>query len=278
MNKYSILINTCDKFEDCWMPFFKLFSIYWSSYKENIYLNTEHKEFSYNNLKIISLQTAERNQSKRKITWSESLIRALNKIPDDVILYMQDDYFLKGNVRHDLVEKYAMIMQEHKEIHCIHLTDQAVIPDSNPSLYEGLYPVINKQRYLVSCQAALWRKEVLLSYLRSYESAWDFEEFGSERGAILKHNFYVVDNKWIRIDHFEIIPYIFTGIIQGRWSEKVVPLFQRHDILIDYSIRGFTNDTPKRTLYKKITNKCNRISVIFRNLNELRKLNQYKIP
>lgn len=32
---YSILVNTCDKFEDCWNPFFKLLSIYWPDYQKN---------------------------------------------------------------------------------------------------------------------------------------------------------------------------------------------------------------------------------------------------
>lgn len=44
--KYSILVNTCDKFEDCWNPFFKLFFLFWPDYNGVIYLNTEYKEYS----------------------------------------------------------------------------------------------------------------------------------------------------------------------------------------------------------------------------------------
>lgn len=83
------------------------------------------------------------------------------------------------------------------------------------SEYERLNAVILKQRYRVSCQAALWRKQELLEIIREQESAWEFEEFGSQRSGIMGHKYLVVDKTWIRLDVFEIIPYIFTGIIQG---------------------------------------------------------------
>ena len=54
--KYSVLVNTCDKFEDCWNPFFKLFCMYWQDYKGKIYLNTEYKDYSFPGLDIISVK------------------------------------------------------------------------------------------------------------------------------------------------------------------------------------------------------------------------------
>ncbi len=188
---YSILINTTDSFEDCWIPFFTLLKKYWPDYSGKIYLNTETKVFTFPGLNIISLQN---NQStpEIRITWSECLFRALNSIDDDIILYMQEDYFLKDVVKTDLVEKYVRMMQENAAMHCIHLTDQAVIPDKKSEQFEGLYSVVLKQRYRISCQAALWRKDTLKSYLRTYENAWEFEEFGSKRAAIANDDFYTV--------------------------------------------------------------------------------------
>lgn len=273
MNKFTILVNTCDKFEDCWYPFFKLFAIYWPDYKGKIYLNTEQKDFSYKGLDIVPLRIIEPSTNKR-YTWSECLILALNKINENVILYMQEDYFIKGQVNDELIKKYVGMMDNHPDIHCIHLTDQAVIPDSRPSVYEGLYPAIHNQRYRISCQAALWRKNILLSYLRPYESAWDFEQFGSKRSANLDHNIFVVDNNWVKLDQFEIIPYIFTGIIQGKWYEKVIPLFEKHNIDINYSKRGFSNERIRKTLLKKIKDKCIHFILMYRNYFEI-KINKH---
>lgn len=268
LQNYSILINTCDKFEDCWKPFFKLFKIYWPEYNGKIYLNTEYKDFSYEGLNIICLKVAAGEQDAHKITWSECLMRALEKIDADIVLYMQEDYFLKDYVKNELVEKYASLFLDN-EIDCIHLTDQAVVEERDKCKLEGLNNVKVKQRYRISCQAALWRKDVLHCYLRTYENAWQFEEFGSKRASILKHKFYVVDRNWVKLDKFEIIPYIFTGIVQGKWYEKVVPLFSNHNIKIDFSKRGFLGKAIKPPIIQRLKNKFKRVPIVLKNWQEI---------
>lgn len=271
INSYSILINTTDSFEDCWIPFFTLFKKYWPDYTGKIYLNTETKSFTFPGLNIVSVQNNV-NTPDQKTTWSECLIRALNSIDSDIILYMQEDYFLKDSVKNDLVEKYVHMMQANSEMDCIHLTDQGLINYKKSEKFEGLFTVLPKQRYLISCQAALWKKSSMLSFLRTYENAWQFEEFGSQRAAIVKPNIYGVDKSWIKLNEFEIIPYIFTGIIQGRWYEPVVDLFKKHKIIVDYARRGFVNEAPKRPLMLKIQYQWKRIPFLYKNWLDLKKL------
>jgi hypothetical protein len=275
MQHYSILVNTCDKFEDCWNPFFKLFSIYWPDYKGKIFLNTEYKDYSYPGLDIIAVKGCSRHNIPKnvRVTWSQCLKWALESIDDEIVLYLQEDYFFKDVVKDNIVCKYVNMMHENEDIHCIHLTDQAVKAEKK-SQYENLYEVSLKQRYRISCQAALWEKAVLQSYLREYESAWEFEEFGSKRSVFQKHNFYVVDSSWVKLNEFEIIPYVFTGIVQGYWYEEVIPLFKKHDIAMDFSKRGFVNDAPQKAFIKRVKYRLNKIPKIIRNkieLNSLRK-------
>ena len=259
---YSILINSTDSFEDCWIPFFTLLKKYWPECDGIIYLNTETKSFDFPGLKIISIQNSKLDPYK-KITWSECLIRALKVIETDVILYLQDDYFFKDFVKNDLISSYSNLMVKHKDIDCIHLTDQAVLAENKMSQYPCLCPVKLKQDCRISCQAAFWRKEILLKYLRSHENAWQFEKFGSKRALIFKDNFFVVDPKQVKLNQYEIIPYIFTGIIKGRWKEEVVPLFDENKITIDYKKRGFLLSAPQRNLLLKIINrlKCAHIHI-----------------
>lgn len=270
--KYTILVNTCDKFDDCWNPYFKLHSAYWPDCDAKIFLNTESKVFTFPGLDIISGQVCRNIQDKASVSWSECLIRALEKIDTDIILYMQEDYFIKDTVKNEIIENYVQLMYSDENIHCIHLTDQAVISNGE-SPYPGLHNVLLKQRYRVSCQAALWKKDILLLYLRNYESAWEFEEFGSKRAAILKHNFYVVDPHKIKINEFEIIPYIFTGIIQGRWNEDVRHLFDINRIEIDYKKRGFLKNAPRRTIILKIKTFSKKIPIYIRSTFDLWRLN-----
>ncbi len=270
-NTYSIVVNTCDKFDDCWQPFFKLFTKYWPDCKGQIYLNTEYKDYNYKDLNILSTKVCEEKQDSHLITWSECLIRALNAIDSDVVLYLQEDYFIKADVKNDVIENYVKLMNEDKDIDCIHLTDQGSTAKISESKYKGLLPSDLNHRDFISCQAALWRKDTLLSYLRSYETAWQFEEFGSKRGGILNNNFYVVDKAIVKLNESEIIPYVFTGVIQGRWFEEVVPLFSKHHIYVDYSIRGFVKDAPKKSLLLRLKNKWKRLPSLLRNNIEISK-------
>lgn len=272
-NKFSILINTCDNFEDCWKPFFVLFKSYWPEYKGKIYLNTEYKEFSYSGLDIVCTKVCEVNHVSKneRATWSQCLMWALQQIGTDLLLYMQEDYFLKGKVKNNIVEDFASLMLKNADIKCIHLTDQSVIT-TNKSKYDNLYNVASKQRYRVSCQAALWQKSELTNIIRVKESAWEFEEFGSKRSTLLGGSYYAVDPGRVKLNEFEIIPYIFTGIIQGRWFEEIIPLFKRHGIEIDYSNRGFVNDAPAKSIHKRIFYRINKIPKILLNNLELRRI------
>ena len=278
MMSYSILVNTCDKFEDCWNPFFKLLSVYWPDCQGKLYLNTEYKDYSYPGLNIKSIKGCNGKKIKGKFaTWSQCLRWALETIDDDIVLYMQEDYFLRDRVKNDIVEDFVVFMEEHPAVKCLHLTLGAVTNEApEKSEYPNLKIVQSKYGQRVSCQAALWRKDELLSLIRDDENAWEFEEFGSQRSAIMDHRYLVVDNSWVKMDEFEIIPYIFTGIIKGRWYEPVVPLFKANDIEIDYSKRGFVKDTPRKPLLKKIQYYLYKIPRRIKNQVELAKLRQRK--
>ena len=87
MTKYSILINTCDKFEDCWNPFFKLFKLYWPDCSGIIYLNTEYKDYSYPGLNIIPVKGCVKHQipHNKRATWSQCLKWALEEMDTDIV-------------------------------------------------------------------------------------------------------------------------------------------------------------------------------------------------
>ncbi|UMB54359.1 hypothetical protein MKD41_02495 [Lutibacter sp. A64] len=273
MKEYSILVNTCDKFEDCWNPFFKLWTVYWPDCKGKLYLNTEHKNYEFKGLDIVPLKVCKNNNfpKSERATWSQCLKWALEAMDTDIVLYMQEDYFLKDSVKNKEVEYYVNLMQNNTVIKCIHLTDQSVIAEGR-SNYKNLDTVKYKQRYRVSCQAALWRKSELLELIRVNEDAWEFEEFGSMRSAVLQNDYYVVDRNYVKLNEYEIIPYIFTGIIQGRWYEEVIPLFKEHKIKVDFSKRGFVKDAPKKPFFKRVKYRLNKIPKVIRNYKELKRL------
>jgi len=255
-NSYSILINTCDKFEDCWDPFFKLFSIYWPDFQGKIYLNTEYKDYSYSGINIVPIKGCAVNniQKNKRVTWSQCLKWALESIDDDIILYMQEDYFLKDSVNNHCVEYFYDQMINYQEIPCIQLTHEG-IPAIDKSRYEKLFTSNPDFFSYVSCQASFWRKEVMLSLLREHETAWNFEWWGSKRAKYLGYEFLVVDPNLMDSTQFQILPYIFTGVIGGKWYKQVIETFEKNEIIVDYSIRGFFEENVKPTIKNKIKTK-----------------------
>lgn len=255
-NKYSILINTCDSFEDCWNPFFKLFTIYWPDFKGTIYLNTEYKDFSYPGLDIFCTKVCEVNNVPRttRATWSQCLTWALDAIDTDILLYMQEDYFFNGTVKTVWVNHFYDVMTTNKNIPCIHLTS-AGIPAAEKATYDKLYTSSPDYFSYVSCQASLWRKDIMNALIRDHETAWNFEWWGSKRAKYLKYEFLVVAPCFLKSNDGIIFPYVLTGVIGGKWFKEVVALFKKHSIAVDYSKRGFLDENAKPTLGKRIKTK-----------------------
>ena len=246
--KYSILVNTCDKFEDCWDPFFKLWSIYWKECKADVYLNTEYKDYCYPGLKIIPIKgCAGKSICGHHATWSQCFRWALEIIDTDVILYMQEDYFLNGVVDNQKVEHYVKYMEEHQDVPCIQLTTAGILNGDVADVGEHLNFGIKEHFSYVSCQASLWRKEILFELIRDYESAWNFEWYGSRRAKYKGYEFLTVDHLWLQDNH-QIVPYVVTGVIGGKWYKPVVDLFEKHDIRVDFNKRGFFSKKKHRSI------------------------------
>ncbi|MGQ7945111.1 hypothetical protein [Flavobacterium sp. WC2509] len=254
-NKYSILINTCDNFEDCWIPFFKLFTVYWPDFEGTIYLNTEYKDFSYPGLDIVCTKVCEVNKIPHNVraTWSQCLRWALEAIDTDIVLYMQEDYFLNGSVKTVWVNHFFDLINTNSNIPCIQLT-QAGIPALEKSKYDKLFTSTPDYFSYVSCQASFWRKGVMTSIIRDHETAWNFEWWGSKRAKYMGYEFLVLDPNFFSPNE-SIFPYVLTGVVGGRWYREVVALFKKHEINIDYSKRGFLEENTKPTISKRIKTK-----------------------
>jgi hypothetical protein len=54
-------------------------------------------------------------------------------------------------------------------------------------------------------------------------------------------------------DDKEIFPYDATGVVAGRWVESIVrPLFEKYEINVDFSQRGFHDPNVRRRKRKHI--------------------------
>lgn len=243
MRDLTIFVNTSDNFEDCWIPFFTLFQRYWPECPYPIVLNTETKDFRYDGLDIHCSKVA--IGEARRLSWSECLASSLDSIETPFILYLQEDYFLEGQVREDLISTFLEELRTGRA-DVIRIMECGGSGPWHPTENPLLWEVDQQAKYRISLQAGLWRKSTLRNHIRLHESPWQLEGFGSARARRKKETILCVNRDQFSRPDSEIFPYQPTGVVSGQWERQIVePLFAKHGIEIDFTLRGFYDRAAK---------------------------------
>jgi hypothetical protein len=244
-DKFSILVNSCDGFEDCWNPFFTLIQRYWPECDARIFLNTEKKDWHFDGLDITCTQV--QGTAPERLTWSECLLNALDQVQTPLVLYFQEDYFIHQPVRHALIQQATEYMLAHPEVGHIALTRHCSLGPYESYPENWLQTIGQKARYRVCTQAALWRTDTLRSYLDPKENGWMFEILGTWRAHKRRDTF--LSTKWDPEVGGPAIDYLHTGIIKGKWLRDMTTVFAQNGIQVDFQNRGFYEPKP-RLLHK----------------------------
>lgn len=233
---FTLLVNSCDAFEDCWDPFFTLLQRYWQGALPPILLNTEYKDYTFPDLPIETTRVQIGHPDR--LSWSACLDSALAKVETPLVLYMQEDYFLERRVDIDVINRATRLMMEDPEIKHLGLTHFGSGGNLSSSSNQGFSTIGARAPYRISTQAGLWRVETLRSYLKPWESGWAFELFGTTRAWRRSETFLTVE----RGSSAPPIAYQHTGIVKGQWSDFIPALFEVESISVDLSKRGIHRD------------------------------------
>lgn len=230
MDKIALLVNSCDKYEDLWAPFFTLLKKYWNP-EYPIVLNTESKDFNFEGLNIKTLKLFE----NKNVEWSERLRITLENIDSEYVITLLDDFFLEKSVDNNKINQCVKWMDENQNIAAFYFV---YIKDTEQdNQYPGFLKIKDTGEYRQNRQAAIWRKDILLKNLRDHESAWLFETLGSKRNAKWYKNqlFYCAteENSIIEYDAKE-----GGAVHRGKWNKHVVETCKQNGIEIDTSARG----------------------------------------
>ncbi len=235
-NNCTIVVSSCDSYEDTWYPFFKIMDNQWKDRSYPIVLNTESKSFDYGDMNI---KTFNFYKPGKKVPWGKRLIRTLKAIDTEYILFMLDDFFLLEPVDQKRIEQCIEWMDQDKEIAVF-----SFWRTHQPNIKDGKYPHFEKRpqngEYRLNCQAAVWRREKLISYIRPHEDPWQWEILGSQRSSRYPEKFYsAIENEPL------IMVYDWFsggGVHRGKWTKGVVDLFKKYNIECNFSKRGFVGD------------------------------------
>ena len=196
MNNVALIISTYDDSEDLWMPLEQTYLEYWKDIRFPIFLTTNQKVFNsqlFNSLTI-----------GNELSWSDNLIKSLDKITQEYVLLTFDDLFLTARVDNLFIEK---LMQQAIQGKFNYLQFYRSISKGR-KMDDFIFKKSNITRYKNSAVWSFWKKDILLELLNKEENAWEFERNGNIRSYEYK-DFYSTRRN--------VIPFV-NGIIKGVWN------------------------------------------------------------
>ena len=223
MSDISVLIYSCDAYSDIWGIFFKLFFRYWKC-PYQVYLATETEQCLIPDVKTINADGK----------WTDRIRESVKEIPSKYIIGMCEDFFFRREVRQNTIDECITCMEQDPNIACFNFEKE--YGPTDPGLFAEFGRKPNGSDWRRTCQAALWRKDVLVELLDGSMDAWEWETLlapdkfnyyvytGDENNLVFEYGYH--NAQWF-------------GIKKGKWVESDVrPLFEKEDIDVDLSIRG----------------------------------------
>ena len=249
--KVAILVNSCDKYEDAWFPFFKLFYKYWPDCAYDIYFNTEHKNFSFEGLTIKTLNLLRGSNT----SWSKRLLSCLKRIKEDYVLFFLEDFFFLDYVNESELNKAIIWLDNNRDVSCFQFYPNQQLLSFDDHRFEDYVQRDVKGKWWLRCQATLWRRKHLIMYINPYESAWQFEEYGTNVAKLYNKKFYNLNNREKMPFKYNVDRVEGYGIYEGQWLESNLKLFKKENISVDFKRLGLFKNGDKKHFYCPISKK-----------------------
>jgi hypothetical protein len=219
----ALLVVSCDRYRDLWVPFFTLLFRYWPDCPCPVFLGSN--EETYPDRRVTPLAIG------ADIDWSANLKRMLDRIPLEGILLLQEDFLIDRAVDTERI-RGLIGFAAAKGAACLRLMPIPG-PDQPCPNHPDLGEIRRGAEYRVSLQAAWWRKESLAAVLAAGESPWQFEVQGSRRSDNLAAPFFSL-REGIEFP----LDYYTTAVFRGYWEPEAVALCRREHIPVDLRARA----------------------------------------
>jgi hypothetical protein len=195
----AILISTYDGAADLWQPLEDAYKRYWHDCSYPIFLTSNHKSFESDLFTPLQI-------GKEK-SWSDNILKSLDKVSAKYVLLTFDDLFLNKKVDNDYIMRQCQWALENK-VNYLQFTKS--IGEKQEFTSEILKKDVSTE-YRNATVFSLWNVEVLKSLLLDTENAWEFETKGNERSKNFIH-FYSTKK--------EGFSYL-NGVVKGKWNPVV---------------------------------------------------------
>jgi hypothetical protein len=229
----SILVSTCDSYHDVLNLFFESFIDNWPNCKCQIIINGEKKKYINRNLNII-------NHLSDEITWGARLLSSLNKIDNDYVIVLLDDYIIESPIDSVKLNNALSLIQNDKNISCIYLYHESSLV-MNPSEIKNYNIVANNSLYKINTLPSIWNRQELIKVLEKEDDPWTWEAFSMYRESAKKSLIYSVSNENNNIYNYSAK----TGgaVYRGKWvKEVVIDKILKYNMPNDFTKRAYLDE------------------------------------
>jgi len=159
----AVLVVSCDKYADLWVPFWQQFEKYWGDFDGNKYLATNYLCPDIDGVKVIQV-----GEDK---SYSENLLKIVEGIKEQNFLYLFEDVFLDRKINNKLVFEVFEKAVSVVNFKSLKISDDYPLSYENASF--GALPMNIMYRGAVGM--TLYSKEFFKTRLKPGMSAWDLD-------------------------------------------------------------------------------------------------------
>ena len=214
----KILVCSCDKNRDLWMPFQHCMEKYWA----------DHPSIVYSTESVVNPYYPTICKDYPLSQWSNRIRDTLAEMNDRAVLVMVDDIFIRRPV-----DKLRIADAENRLKGNIALMNFELTYLPTESIGGGWGKMAKGSRWAVSIMCGLWDRQKLMDVLDDNMTPWEVEDLQSTHGYdyCINTGDFIID--WGYRSFHEV------GLFRGKWCREVVPFFNAEGIYIDYTLRGF---------------------------------------
>lgn len=201
INTVSVIVSSCDKYNHAWPVFKHSFNKYWPDCPYPIYFIT-------NELNAPIGTTIKTGEDKG---WSNQMIKAINNIDSELIIFLLEDYWFTQNVDTKALSELVEFMKRNIGIEHIRLYSSKQSKQIKRESYLLDMDVLNQdESYRASLNAGIWRTNTFKELLEPNKSIWDSEHSMTEKSVEkmfltvrdMKYIVYNIDNNMIEQGKF----------------------------------------------------------------------------
>lgn len=216
----KIVVFSADNCQDTFEPFHKCLEKYYPNHPEVIYITETIKNPYY--------KTICKNYPFE--LWTKKIREGLKEIDDNIVLLMTDDNFIREPVD---IERIKYVEENLKGNIAMFNFEKSFDRNDAPSQYKGFKKKNINGIAVNSLMCGMWQKDKLISVLNITCKPWEIERLN----IAFDYEYYINSEDFIiNIGYQFQKPFAIT---KGKWAREIIPFFEKENIQMDYSKRGF---------------------------------------